>query len=423
MGAAIAVLLALLLVSAYLAGFIRIPGTLEPSEWAFEMVQIRDLNAGGLRGAGVTVCVVDTGIDQGHPDLARAAVVAWRDFVNGQPAPYDDDGHGTGMAGLIAADGRVTGGAWNVELYIAKAIAAGGTGTDSNVASAIRFCLDPNGDGNRGDRADVISLSLGGGAHPIFGSAVADAANEAIALGVFVVAAAGNDGEDDDGEVEVPAREPLVIAVGAVDREGRIASFSSRGRQTVGFPFGIPREDPNKKPEVVAPGVDLIVPWIRGEYARVSGTSPATAIVAGGLALVLEAHPEVRKVDAAAVEKVKTSMMRAALPLPGQSTPHDNQYGYGLFQAADTDEDQAGATSVLGIDGTGFGRVRDGSEQTSNPTLLLGLARGLIDEDTTRRPLVAIQAKGWAPGSFHHPKGQKGTAGEDGADVDPHPMV
>jgi serine protease AprX len=327
----------LLLAAALFAGVVTIPVVVETSEWAFEMTQIRQMNGAGREGNGIVVCVVDTGIDPTHPDLALATILAWRDFVNGRPAPYDDQGHGTAMAGLIVADGVVRGAASRASLLVAKAIAANGEGTDADVAAAIAFCLDPNGDGDRRDRADIVSLSLGGGGRPLFGSIVADAANAAVELGVFVVAAAGNDGEDDDGDVEVPAREALVIAVGAVDRDGRIAPFSSRGRETVGVPFGTPREDPNRKPELVAPGVGLVVPWLNGTHAKVSGTSPATALVAGGLALLLEAHPELRKGDATTVEGVKAALMDGALALPGQTTPHDDRYGYGLFQVAAAD--------------------------------------------------------------------------------------
>jgi serine protease AprX len=312
-----------------------IPDTGIPnSEWAFEMTEIRELNAAGRSGSGVVVCIVDTGIDVGHPNLDHVTILAWRDFVGGRSSPYDDQGHGTAMAGLIVGDGQVRGASPAVSLLVAKAIGANGQGTDADVAAAIDFCVDPNGDGNRADGADIVSLSLGGGTHPIFGSAVADAANNAIQFGVFIVAAAGNDGQADDGEVEVPAREPLVIAVGAVDRNGLVAAFSSRGRQTYGFPIAQPRTDPDKKPELVAPGVDLVAPWPGGQYVRVSGTSPATAIVAGGLALLLESHPELRKQNPTTIESTKTALMNAARTFAGQSLPHDDRYGYGLFQAA-----------------------------------------------------------------------------------------
>lgn len=314
-----------------------IPGTgILNSDWAFQMTEIRDLNAAGLTGSGVVLCIVDTGIDASHPDLNHATILVWRDFVNARTAPYDDQGHGTAMAGLIVADGEVRGAAPAVSLIVAKAIASNGQGTDTNVAAAIDFCVDPNGDGNRADGADIISLSLGGGTHPIFGSAVSDAANNAIGFGVYVVAAAGNDGQSDDGDVEAPASEPAVIAIGAVDRDGHIAAFSSRGRQTYGFPISQPRNDPDKKPELVAPGVDLIAPWPGGQHVRLSGTSPATAIVAGGLALLLQNHPELRKQGTTTVESTKSALMLGARPLTGQTTPHDDRYGYGLFAAAAT---------------------------------------------------------------------------------------
>lgn len=331
---AVAILLVVALYALFFTGILPGPGV-SNSEWAFEMTEIRELNAAGRNGSGVVVCIVDTGIDASHPDLDHVTILAWRDFVNGRAAPYDDQGHGTAMAGLIVGDGEVRGASPAVSVLVAKGIAANGQGTDADVATAIDFCVDPDGDGDRSDGADIVSLSLGGGTHPIFGSAVADAANRAIQFGVFIVAAAGNDGQTDDGEVEVPAREPLVIAVGAVDRNGLIATFSSSGRQTYGF--AQPRTDPDKKPELVAPGVDLVAPWPGGQYVRVSGTSPATAIVAGGLALLLENHPELRKQNPTTIESTKTALMTAVRTLAGQVLPHDDHYGYGLFQAASTE--------------------------------------------------------------------------------------
>lgn len=332
---AILLLAAVVLYAVLFTGIIPGTGVLN-SDWAFEMTEIRNLNAAGLDGRGVVLCIVDTGIDASHPDLDHVTILAWRDFVGGRSAPYDDQGHGTAMAGLIAGDGEVRGAAPAVSLLVAKAIGSNGQGTDADVAAAIDFCVDPNGDGNRADGADIVSLSLGGGTHPIFGSSVAGAADNAIGFGVYVVAAAGNDGQSDDGDVEVPASEPAVIAIGAVDRDGRIAMFSSRGRQTSGFAIAQPRNDPDKKPEVVAPGVDLIAPWPGGQHVRVSGTSPATAIVAGGLALLLQNHPELRKQQATTIESTKTALMLGARPAAGQTVPHDDHYGYGLFQAAAT---------------------------------------------------------------------------------------
>ena len=167
-----------------------------------------------LNGKGIMVGMVDSGIDATHDDLAGMSRVGWKDFVDGKSTPYDDNGHGTSMAGILVADGWIEGMAPNVELLVAKALRGNGSGDDSDVVAAIDWCVE-NG-------AHIISLSLGGapGALPFFfqsGRESGDAANDAIDRGIFVIAAAGNDGGvDDDGDVASPASETAVIAVGGV---------------------------------------------------------------------------------------------------------------------------------------------------------------------------------------------------------------
>ncbi len=312
-------------------GFWFVTGTdIDPSSWAYEMTQITDLHARGLDGSGITVCIVDTGIDLTHPELQNAKLVQWRDFVNGGAEPYDDEGHGTAMAGIIFARGRLKGVAPNANLIAVKAISSSGSGGDTQVASAVTFCMDPDGDGDStDDGAHVISLSLGGRAHPFLGSATEDAVGRALARGGIVVAAAGNDGQDDDGEVESPASVPRVIAVGAVDRLGVVASFSSAGRN------GVFRTDPNKKPEVVAPGVEIATVLTDGRYGYVLGTSPAAALVSGIVALLLqpEDHAFYRH-NPSAILPFKSALMDAAVE--GQQLPHDDHYGYGIVQGFET---------------------------------------------------------------------------------------
>lgn len=302
-----------------------------PSTWAFEMAQVTDLHDAQLSGAGVRMCIVDTGLDLTHPDLQHLTLIAWRDFVNGRADPYDDQGHGTAMAGIIFARGRLHGIAPDAELIAVKAISASGSGADARIANAISFCTDPNRDGSPMDGAHVISLSLGGGSHPFLGSATEAAVNLAMDRGAIVVAAAGNDGQEDDGDVESPASVSRVVAVGAVDRRGIIAPFSSRGENNGGFPSQ-QREDPNRKPEVVAPGVGISTLLVGAAYGFVSGTSPAAAFVAGVIALLLEAHPNYR-LNPFQLQPLKTALMQGALPVDGQTLPHDEHYGYGIAQA------------------------------------------------------------------------------------------
>ena len=156
-------------------------------------------------GKGVNVCIVDTGMELNHPDLEGFDVAGWVDIVQGKSNPYDDNGHGTNMAGILVADGWMNGMAKNVNLYIAKSLHANGSGYEEDVVSGIDWCVNQN--------VNIISLSLGGGQDlfPLLGSSsrsIEDSVNDATARGIFVIAAAGNDGgEDDDGDVASPGSE------------------------------------------------------------------------------------------------------------------------------------------------------------------------------------------------------------------------
>ena len=107
-----------------------------------------------LDGTGVVICVVDSGIDLGHPGLDNVEIIGWFDAVNGESAPYDDQGHGTAMVGIISAREGIGGISTGSDLLVAKGIDESGTGTDEGIAQAVDWCVE-NG-------ADIISLSLGG---------------------------------------------------------------------------------------------------------------------------------------------------------------------------------------------------------------------------------------------------------------------
>jgi len=335
-------LLAIALVLAALTTFWYVTKTgpfsqIEPSTWALTATQVTDLQAQDIDGTGVRICIVDSGVELSHPELERVNLIAWRDYVGRPPhaTPYDDEGHGTAMTGIIFAQGILRGVAPNAGLIAVKAIGSTGTGTDGDIASAIGFCLDPNGNGDlTDDGANVISLSLGEQNQPFLGSQTVTAVNNALDRGVIVVAAAGNDGgPNDDGDVESPASQTRVIAVGAVERDGAVASFSSIGGDYApGLPPSL-RVDPSKKPEVVAPGVQIAVALTGGRYGYVGGTSPAAAFVSGMVALVLQRHPSYEW-NAVRLNPFKTALMDSAAPEPGQQVPHDPHYGYGLVQVA-----------------------------------------------------------------------------------------
>tara|TARA_Y100001954_G_scaffold237672_2_gene302180 strand:- start:6544 stop:7677 length:1134 start_codon:yes stop_codon:yes gene_type:complete len=306
-------------------------GALSAQEIYQELVQTDDTK---LDGTGIKVCIVDSGIDMTHKDLSSLELTGWQDFVNNQDQPYDDQGHGTSMAGLLVADGWMQGVAADVDLYVAKALSGNGSGDDGVVADAIDWCVQQG--------VNIVSLSLGGAPglipfNPFGGRDSSDAASDAIDQGIVVVAAAGNDGgPDDDGDVAHPSSERLVISVGGVTADGSHWSGSSVGDNNGNlFPIILPRQDPNKKPEIVAPAEGVPVINNDGTWSIVDGTSAATVYVTGAIALLLEAQPSLVANGSAGssdnVQQIKQALMETAKPLPGQDG-HDDNYGYGLIQ-------------------------------------------------------------------------------------------
>ena len=301
-----------------------------------------------LTGEGVNVCIVDTGLELNHPDLEGFDVAGWVDIVQGKSNPYDDNGHGTNMAGILIADGWINGIAKDVNLYVSKALHANGSGYEEDVVSGIDWCINQN--------VNIISLSLGGGQDlfPLLGGSgrtIEDSVNDATARGIFVVAAAGNDGgEEDDGDVASPGSERRVICVGGVTLSGAHWSKSSTGNNGANlFPPKLPRGDPDKKPELVAPAKQVPVLNTQGTWSSASGTSAATVFVTGAIALLLEAEPELASNgtdgDVSTIDQVKDWIMQTVQPKNGQSE-HDDDYGYGLLDIEALLEKAAQETNV-----------------------------------------------------------------------------
>ena len=306
--------------------------------WEDEYRDMTGIDSVSGDGTGVMLCVVDSGIDPEHPDLQNIDLAGWHDAIGDSETPYDDEGHGTAMAGIIVAQDGLTGNAPGVSLLVAKAIDDQGIGNDEQIAESVDWCV--------ASQADVISLSLGGAQG--FGSglfttdALEEAVEDAINQGVYVVAAAGNDGEDDDGDVESPGSVEDVICVGGITRTGAIWTGSSQGDNDgrIWPNPNFPRSDPDKKPEVVAPGHEVPILMAGGLssgswWGRSSGTSASTAWVSGALALILEEKPEMqREGDSGgpgAVAQMKELIMQNSQMKEGQSE-HDDHYGYGLLR-------------------------------------------------------------------------------------------
>ncbi|HYO78428.1 MAG TPA: S8 family serine peptidase, partial [Thermoanaerobaculia bacterium] len=238
----------------------------------------------GTGGAGVVVAVIDTGIDYTHPSLggglgAGFKVVAGRDFINEDDDPMDDNGHGTHVAATIAGSAAdLIGVAPDVTLIGYKVLAAGGSGPTSGIIAAIERCADPNGDGNFADRVDVANLSLGGPGDA--DDPASRAVDNAVAAGVVMVVAAGNDGTT--ASIGSPGTASSALTVAAIDDTGRVTDFSSRGPspRLLGF-----------KPDVSAPGFQIVSARVGGGTVALNGTSMATPHVAGVAALLRKLHP------------------------------------------------------------------------------------------------------------------------------------
>lgn len=231
----------------------------------------------GLRGAGAVVAIIDTGIDYNHPAFGGGfgpghRVKGGRDFVNNDNDPMDDAGHGTHVAGIVAANGGgITGVAPDATLLAYKVLDANGSGQDSAILAAI--------DEVAKQHPDVVNMSLGRPAVP--DDPVVRAIENASQAGILFCVAAGNTGRFLD--IGSPGNAPSAITVGAVDKQGRLASFSTRGPV-------VPTGD--IKPEVVAPGVNIVSARRGGGLLTASGTSMSTPHVAGVAALLRSLHPD-----------------------------------------------------------------------------------------------------------------------------------
>jgi subtilisin len=271
--------------------------------WGVKHIGTGAVHAIGKFGAAVKVAIIDSGVDYNHVELSTA-VMGGRDFVNNDDDPWDDNGHGTHVAGTVAAvaDGAgVVGVAPAVELYALKVLGANGSGSFSNVIAALEWC--------KANDIQVTNNSYGSSLNP--GTLVEAAFNAAYSAGVVHIAAAGNSGNSSGtgSNVIYPARYGAVTAVAATNSSDTRASFSSTGSAV----------------ELSAPGVGIRSSIPGGGYADWSGTSMASPHVAGVAALVIAEGVSVPN-------DVRTVLSLTAIDL-GSAGP-DTRYGFGLVDAA-----------------------------------------------------------------------------------------
>jgi subtilisin family serine protease len=265
----------------------------------------------GYKGKGVLVGEIDTGIDYDDPALGGGFGPGFRvtggyDFANSDNDPMDDHGHGTHVAGIIGANGGDTllGVAPEVKFLAVKVLDANGIGFISGVIAGIEYCLDTDNNPASDDAVDIINMSLGSTAIP--DDPLEDAVDNATKAGVLSVVAAGNEGRLGYGTVSSPGTSETALTVGACDSADNVAVFSSIGPDPIHFSI---------KPEVIAPGVNILSTVLNNETANYSGTSMATPHVTGIAALLKQEHP------AWTPEELKAAIVNSAHSLADTVSP------------------------------------------------------------------------------------------------------
>lgn len=284
------------------------PAPSETIEWGVDRIDA-ELSWSQSTGLNVDVAILDTGIDADHEDLS-ANLQGGVNFVSNPPWKpadpnkwNDDNGHGTHVAGIVAAAQNgvgVIGVAPNANLYAVKVLDRNGSGYISTIIEGIEWAMNNN--------IEIINMSLGSSSDS---QTLHDAVDSAYNAGIVIIAAAGNsgDGNPSTNEVGYPAKYSSVVAVGATDVADNAPSWSSTGEEV----------------EVAAPGVSVRSTWNNGSYDSISGTSMASPHAAGVAALILSANPNLSP------EQVRSLMQSTADDLG--TSGKDNVFGYGLVDA------------------------------------------------------------------------------------------
>ncbi|MDQ7821247.1 MAG: S8 family peptidase [Candidatus Eremiobacteraeota bacterium] len=287
----------------------------------------------GFTGKDVTIAVIDTGIHP-HPDL-KGKIIGFKDFINGQKEPYDDQGHGTHVSGDCAGTGEASQGKYkgtapDAKLVGIKVLAKDGSGRFSDIIKGVQWATENKEKYN----IKVINMSLGGPAFQSYkDDPICQAVEAAMEKGIIPVIAAGNSGPK-ASTVGSPGMDPNVLTVGALDTkrtvdpsDDGIAKFSSRG----------PTYDGLTKPDILSPGVYITaanapgsqldqlpqIPHVGTDYISISGTSMATPVLAGIVADIIQARPDLTP------QQIKEVFTSTASRLPDLDA---NQQGNGVVQ-------------------------------------------------------------------------------------------
>jgi minor extracellular protease Epr len=275
-------------------------------QWGLTQAEVQKSWGLGATGLGITIAIIDTGVDINHPDLKANLVEGYNAITGrvGLSSVQDNNGHGTHVAGIAAAglNGEgIVGVAYKAKLMPIKAMDRTGEGTDDVIADGIIWAADHG--------AKIINLSLGSDEET---DILQEAIHYAQKKGCLLVAAAGNkDSSGSQSSIVFPASDPSVLAVTATDSKDQLASFSRIGPEAA----------------LAAPGVRIFSDYWqnRSGYASNEGTSMASPFVAGVAALVWSLNPELR------ADQVKILLENSARDLgtPGR----DPSYGFGRVNA------------------------------------------------------------------------------------------
>lgn len=225
----------------------------EDLDWSLEAINVKE-SWSETKGEGVKIVVMDTGVDMTHPDL-KDNLRFTINMRNRTTDVTDDYGHGSHVAGLITSV------APSVDLYVAKVLDENGNGNMANISDGITMAINVE--------ADILCMSLG--IDQKLPVSVEQRLLDAYSRGVTIVCAVGNSGKN---TVDYPSFYDYVIAVGGIDKDLKHASFSNYSKEV----------------DIVAPSVDVLSTYKDGNYARMSGTSMASPLVAGAIALLISKH-------------------------------------------------------------------------------------------------------------------------------------
>ncbi len=285
----------------------------------------------GYSGAGIGIAILDTGISAVNDFISpNNRIIAFKDFINNKKAPYDDNGHGTHVAGIAGGNGinslgRYKGIAPSCNLIAVKVLDSEGKGNAGDVLAGMQWVID----NKKRYNIKILNLSIGTN-NTSLDDPLVKAVEKAWNIGIAVTIAAGNNGPK-KSSISSPAISKKVITIGASD-DHKHANFF--GNTLINFSGRGPTLECIVKPDIIAPGVNIVsclsknitankneIKVIDNSYFALSGTSMATPIVSGGIALLLEKYKDLKPDDI----KLMLKKCSVSLNLP------KNQQGWGLI--------------------------------------------------------------------------------------------